>query len=255
MTNDRRPELSLSPGWLNAAGSMGFAPVSVSPLPQPPVAFVTNPISYKPRMPAADRFCQPYPGGFLLHTGWPNPGFRKALAHYSARWVRSEVPVWVHLLAEQSHEVDKMVRALEESVGVAAIEIGLPPTAKDDFKLQLVEAALGELPLTVCVPLDQVNAAWVEQVVDLGVSGLVISAPRGVIRNNTGGFSRGRMYGPGLFPQVVQAVACLRANGVPLVAGSGVYDQQAIDVLLSAGAAAVQLDSVLWRGWGGENSG
>lgn len=255
MSSEPRPELNISSGWMNAAGMLGFAPVPGSLLPEPPVAFVTNPISYKPRTPAADRFCSSFPGGFLLHTGWPNPGFRKALTRYSTRWARSEVQVWVHLLVEQPHEVNQMVRALEETDGVAAIEIGLPPIAKDDLRLQLVEAALGELPVTVCVPLDQVNAAWVEKVIDLGVSGLVISAPRGVVANTAGGFSRGRMYGSGLFPQVLLALGCLRTFGIPLIAGSGVYDQQAIDTLLSAGAAAVQLDAVLWRGWQVENLG
>jgi len=255
MNSHRRLELSLSPGWMNAAGVLGFAPLPGSPLPHPPVAFVTNPISYKSRTPAADRFYSPFPGGFMLHTGWPNLGFRKSLARYSPRWARSEVQVWVHLLAEQPHEVNQMVRALEETDGVAAIEIGLPPSAKDDLRLQLVAAALGELPLTMCVPLDQVNAAWVADVVDLGVSGLVISAPRGMVRNGVGGFSRGRIFGPGLFPQVLQALGCLRAYGIPLVAGSGVYDQQGIDALLSAGATAVQLDAALWRGWEGENPG
>ncbi len=239
---------------MNAAGFLGFTPLAGSSIGQSPVAFVTNPISYKPRTSAADRFCSPFPGGFLLHTGWPNPGFRKAVKQYSARWARSEVQVYVHLLAEQAHEVNQMVRALEETDGATAIELSLPPTAKDDLRLQLVEAAMGELPLTVCVPLDQVNAAWVGDVVDLGISGLVVSAPRGMVRNGTGGFARGRMYGPGLFPQMLQAIGCLRAYGIPFVAGSGVYDQPAIDTLLSAGAGAVQLDAVLWRGWDTGNS-
>jgi len=253
MNGDHRLELNLSPGWMNAAGVLGFTPLRESPLPQPPVAFVTNPISYQPRTPAADRFCNPYPGGFLLHTGWPNPGFRKVTKQYSARWARSEVQVWVHLLAEQPHEVNQMVRTLEEKDGVAAIEIGLPPTAKDDWRLQLVEAALGEMPVTVCVPLDQINAAWVRGVVTLGISGLVLSAPRGMVRNDAGGFSHGRLYGPGLFPQVLQALGCLRSFQIPVIAGCGVYDQQSVDTLLAAGAEAVQLDAVLWRGWGSEN--
>ena len=161
MTMNNVPELNLNSGWMNAAGTIGFTPPAETMLSQPSVVFVTNPISYQPRKPAADRFCEPYSGGFLLHTGWPNPGFRKVLRQYSIRWARSETPVWVHLLAEQPHELNQMVRFIEETEGVAAIEISLPPYTKDDLLLQLVEAAVGELPLVVCVPLDHVNANWV----------------------------------------------------------------------------------------------
>jgi len=248
-----RLEINLVSGWMNAAGYAGYAPPVDSNITSPPVAFVTNPISFHSRTPAADRFCSPYPGGFLLHTGWPNPGFRKVLKQFSARWTRSEIPVWVHLLAEQPQELNRMVRTLEETEGVAVAEISLPPTARDEWMLQLAEAALGELPLVICVPLDQVTAAWVSGVVNLGISGLVISAPRGMIRNAAGSFSRGRMIGPGLFPQVLQALGCLRAYDIPLIAGCGVFDIKSMDTLLSAGATAVQLDAVLWRGWDNRN--
>ncbi len=254
MTMNNVPELNLNSGWMNAAGTLGFTPPAETMLSQPPVAFVTNPISYQPRKPAADRFCEPYPGGFLLHTGWPNPGFRKGLRQYSIRWARSEKQVWVHLLAEQPHELNQMVRSLEETEGVAAIEISLPPNANDDLLLQLVEAALGELPLVVCAPLDQVNANWVGAAVGLGVSGLVISAPRGMLRNSAGSYLRGRMYGSGLLPQMMQALGCLRTFDIPVIGGCGIYDQPSMDAVLSAGATAVQLDAVLWRGWEIENS-
>jgi NAD(P)H-dependent flavin oxidoreductase YrpB (nitropropane dioxygenase family) len=37
--------------------------------------------------------------------------------------------------------------------------------------------------------------------------------------------------------------------GVPVIAGAGVFSRNAADDLLACGAAAVQLDMVLWRGW------
>ena len=245
-----RPELGLTPGWMNAAGAFGFAlPAEWPPLLNAPAAFVTNPISYAPRSYAAERGCSVYPGGFILHTGWPNPGFRKVLKHYAPRWARASVPVWVHLLADQPHEVDRMVRVLEETDGAAAVEISLPPIAGDDLKLQLVAAALGELPLVLCVPLDQAVAAWVGRAAQAGVSAIVLSAPRGVTPNPGGGFTRGRIYGPGLLPLALQTLSCLRDYEIPLIAGCGVYDQKSMDSLMTAGAAAVQLDAVLWRGW------
>ncbi len=250
MSMPDRPVLEISPGWMNAAGFLGFAPpAEASWLPAAPVAFVTNPISYSQRAPAAERGCSAYPGGFILHTGWPNPGFSKVTELYASRWAHASLPVWVRLLADRLHEVDRMVRALEEIDGVAAIEISLPPAADSDLKLQLVEAALGELPLVLCVPLDQAAASWVGQAVQAGISAICLSAPRGVIPDSGGGFIRGRMMGPGIFPLALQTVSCLRGYEIPLIAGCGVYAQKDLESLLAAGAAAVQLDAVLWRGW------
>ena len=252
MTMPDRPVLELSPGWMNAAGFLGFAPpAEASWLPAAPVAFVTNPVSYTLRSPAAERGCTAYPGGLILHTGWPNPGFSKVTELYATRWAHASSPVWVHLLADRPHEVDRMVRALEEIDGVAAVEISLPPAADDDLKLQLVDVALGELPLVLCVPLDQAAAGWVSQAVQAGISAICLSAPRGCIPAPGGGFIRGRMMGPGIFPQAMQTLNCLQEYEIPLIAGCGVYAQKGLESLLAAGAAAVQLDAVLWRGWEG----
>lgn len=243
-----RAELAIQPGWMNAAGMFGFAPPAVWPLEPPPVAFVTDPISYKARSPAHDRRCLPYPGGMILHTGWPNPGFRKVLLTYGKRWARSNVPTWVHLLAERTNEVDKMVRWLEEAEGVAAVEIDLPHAASDHERLELVESALGELPLVLCVPLDQVNKEWVARAVESGVSAISISAPRGVMPVIDGSTVRGRCYGPGLLPLGLQALTCLREMNLPIIAGCGVYRWADYESMLKTGAAAVKLDTVLWRG-------
>jgi len=250
VTMPDRPGLELPHGWMNAAGFLGFAPPAEMPsLPVAPVAFVTNPVSYSPRSPAAERSCSDFPGGFILHTGWPNPGFRKVVELYASRWAHSLLPVWVHLLADQPHEVDRMVRALEEIEGVAAVEISLPPAAGDDLKLQLVEVALGELPLVLCVPLDQAAAGWVGKAVQAGISAICLSALRGCTPDSGGGFIRGRMMGPGIFPQAMQTLNCLQEYEIPLIAGCGVYARNSLESLLAAGAAAVQLDAVLWRGW------
>ena len=71
-----RSDLQIPSPWLNAAGMLGFAPGKPWPFDAPQGAFVTNPVSLKPRTPAGNRCLLPYPGGFLLHTGLPNPGLR-----------------------------------------------------------------------------------------------------------------------------------------------------------------------------------
>lgn len=249
MDDPVRPEVGIQSGWINAAGMLGFSPPTVWPLPLPPVAFVTDPISYKPRSPAGDRACVLYSGGMIIHTGWPNPGFRKVLQLYSKRWARSNVPVWVHLLADHPYDMDRMVRRLEETEGVAGVEISLPPAARENDRLELIEAALGELPLILCVPLDQVNMGWVTRAVDLGLSAVSVSAPRGVLPLADNSTIHGRCYGPGLLPLALNAMTCLRDLEVPFIAGCGIYDWAAYELMLKAGAAAVKLDTVLWRGW------
>jgi len=249
MEIEHLPQLDLSPGWMNAAGFTGFAPGVKGLLSRPPIAFVTNPISFRPRSPSSSRNCLPVPGGLLLHTGWPNPGFRKVVEQYGERWARADMPIWVHLLAEQPAQLDQMVRELEDLDGVAAIELGFAPRVDDPGILTLVEAALGELPIVVCVPVDQARAGWVKSAVDIGVNGICLSAPRGLIPCPKGGLLRGRIYGPSLFPQVLNAVNSLEGMKLPIIAGCGVFDDLALDLLLEVGATAVQIDAALWRGW------
>lgn len=249
MDDPVRQEVDIRPGWMNAEGMLGFAPPADWPLAEPPSAFVTDPISYLPRSPAADRQCVFYPGGMILHTGWPNPGFNKVVKTCRQRWQRSSVPVWVHLLAEQPFELDKMVRSLEEVDGVAAVEISLPLNLDDTGCLDLIDAALGELPLILSVPLDQIRNGLISRAVRLGVSAVSVSAPRGVLPSAGNAAIHGRCYGPGLLPLALQALSCLRELNIPFIAGCGVYDPDDVAIMLKAGAAAVKLDTVLWRGW------
>ena len=58
----------------------------------------------------------------------------------------------------------------------------------------------------------------------------------------------GRIYGPGIFPLALAAVRTIKDVGVPVIGAGGVYQPGDVDAMLSAGAIAVQLDSVLWRG-------
>jgi dihydroorotate dehydrogenase len=75
-------ELTFRTPLMNAAGLLGFAPEPRSPIFAGREgiwddfgAFVTNPISLRPRFPTTLPELIEYPGGFLMHTGLPNPGF------------------------------------------------------------------------------------------------------------------------------------------------------------------------------------
>ncbi len=86
-------DLDISPPLMNAAGSLGFVPEPNGPVNLKQLgAFITNPISFQARTPARTRTSLPYAGGFLLHSGYPNPGLRAAVRRYAARWARSSLP-------------------------------------------------------------------------------------------------------------------------------------------------------------------
>lgn len=244
-----RQELYLASPWLNAAGSLGFAPPANWPVPEPMGAFITNPISLSPRNPAGERGQLAYPGGVLLHSGLPNPGLSRVLRTYGERWKQSSLPIWVHLFGSNPDEIHQMIMRLEGREGVEAIELGLPPGAPAEDMLSFIEAAYGELPLVVNLPLTSVDAPWLARLPGLGVSGISLSGPRGALPAANGGLLKGRLYGPALFPLMLSAVQAARRLGLPVIAGAGIYRKQDALALQAAGAWAVQLDTVLWRGW------
>jgi len=248
-----REELTLASPWINSAGSLGFAPGSGWTVPFEQGAFVTNPISLRPRTPAEDRALIEFPGGFLLHTGVANPGLSEAIRRYAARWARATLPVWVHILADTPENVQQMVQNLEELEGVSAIVLGLPPRVYGEQALSLVAAASGERPLVVEIPLTSAAEGWIGRLAGLGISALSLSAPRGALPGKDGVITGGHLIGSGLFPQVLAAVRTARRLHLPLIASAGVYFRTHGEVLLKVGAWAVALDGALWRGWDEES--
>ncbi len=245
----------LSP-WLNAAGSLGYAlrPSEKWGWSEPIGAFITNPVSLFPRTPAKERAVIPFSGGFLLHSGLPNPGLNELLR--GARfWARSAVPLWVHIIGDTPQEIERMVRALESQESVSAIELGIAPETEPEQALSLTRAAVGELPLVVNFPLTAAAESWIDKLTGLGASAVSLGAPRGLlpaVRNPgavgmpVAGMLAGRLYGPAILPLTLAAVRSLRRQPLPVIAGGGVYRKADGEALLAAGAVAVQLDSVLW---------
>ncbi len=244
-----RQDLYLDTPWMNAAGMLGFAPPARWPVPEPMGAFVTNPVSLGARTPAAERGLFAYPGGALLHSGLPNPGLSRVLRRYGERWGQSGLPVWVHLIGTNPDEIHQMVERLEGREGIMAVELGLPPDAHGDAALAFVEAAYGELPVVVHLPLTAAGEPWLSELPGLGVRALSLGAPRGSLPAASGGLVSGRMYGAALFPLMMAAIQSTRRLGLPVIAGAGIYRRQDAQALRDAGAWAVQLDTVLWRGW------
>lgn len=232
---------------MNAAGTLGFVPdfnesVDISEFG----AFVTNPISRTPRTPAGGTRFIPYMGGFLLHTGLPNPGLSQAIRHHGRRWAQSPVPVIVHLLAINPDELSWMVERLETVDGVMGIEVGLPPDADPSLAYHMAQASFGELPVIMRVPLDG-NMDLFYTLIDENVSAISLGAPRGTLLNDDDHPVTGRLYGPSIFPLALKVVENLSGLGIPIIGSGGIYQTLQAETMLKAGATAIQLDAVLWK--------
>lgn len=243
-----KQDLNLKSPWINAAGTLGFRPPKEWAWPEAQGAFVTNPVSLARRTPAEARACLPYPGGFLLHTGLANPGLREALKQHTPRWARSPVPVWLNLLADGPSDLAHMVRMLDGHDEIAAVEVGFPPQAAPRDCLAMVEAASGDLPVVAALALTSAGESWLKDLATAGASALSLGAPRGALVGPDGKQVSGRLYGPSLFPLALAALKAALPAGLPVIAGCGVYRIEEGRALLSAGAWAVHLDAVLWKG-------
>jgi dihydroorotate dehydrogenase (NAD+) catalytic subunit len=235
-------DLYLEPPLMNAAGTLGFAPDLRSPVDLSRLgAFVTNPISHRPRTPARGRRFAAYPGGFLLHSGLPNLGLSTTIKRYRKRWARSPIPIIVHLLAMEPSSLAWMIEKVESIEAVMGVEVGLPPDIDLDTAFVFTQAALGELPVILRLPLEQADEL-AQVVIEAGASAISLSAPRGTLESLTG-----RMYGPSVFPLALRAVKKLAGRGFPIIGAGGVYHSEDIESMLIAGALAVQVDTILWR--------
>ena len=258
-------DLYFSKPLINAAGSLGFAPDPRAGIDLKSFgAFVTNPLSLRPRLPAAKPEMLEYPGGFLLHTGLPNPGFQSALKKHSARWSRSDLPIIVHLMADRPEETQSMVRALETQENVMAVELGFAPLLANDIILLTLEMCLGELPLIFSLPVEQVLNLG-PRLIQEGAQAISIASPRGALplpsfpsqrfdytnaplsAKEKGELVIGRLYGPSLFPRSLETVYSAAKLGLPLIGAGGVWTKENANAMLSAGALAVQVDAALWN--------
>lgn len=237
---------------MNAAGSLGFVPPTNASIDWDRFgAFVTNPISLGRRIPATNARQISFAGGFLLHTGYPNPGFENALRRFRQAWSRAPVPILIHLIPRNAHELAAMIPLLEYCDNLIGIEVGIAPDIMIEAGVELLQAAFSELPVILRLPLDRARELipYLESSLDDGrITAISLGPSRGELPLPEGGFFRGRLYGPAILPVALAAVSALSQGSLPVIGAGGIYRQQDINAMLSAGATAVQLDAVLWRG-------
>jgi dihydroorotate dehydrogenase len=260
-------DLDFGKPLMNAAGTLGFAPDQRAPAPWDDFgAFVTNPISLRPRRPAARPGLIEFPGGFLLHSGMPNPGMPAVIKKYAHTWAEHTRPVIVNLMADRPEETRRMVRVLERQENVMAAELGFAPLLADDIIFLALEMCRGELPLIVGLPDDQLLRLG-HRVIQEGAAAVTLAAPRGMLpialppgaapaanASQSHGPEQpemvsGRLFGPSLFPRSLDQVHAAARLGLPVIGAGGVYSMADAAAMLAAGALAVQLDAGLWLPW------
>lgn len=230
---------------MNAAGTLGFAPNPRQPVDWESLgAFLTSPVSLRPRRPAAHPAVLEYPGGFLLHTGLPNPGFEAVIQQEAPAWAHADLPVIVHLMADRPEEAARMVRRLEGLENVMAVELGFAPLLADDILFLALEMCQGELPLIVSLAAGQMLRLGA-RLVEMEAAALSMAPPRGMLKDAEG-LKSGRLYGPALFPRSLELAHSAAKAGLPVIAGGGVWEAAQAAALLEAGALAVQVDASLW---------
>lgn len=242
-------DLYFSKPLINSAGSLGFAPdlrvfKELEGLNQLG-AFVTNPISLRPRMPTANPSVIEFSGGILLHTGLPNAGFSNVIKKYSAKWNRAELPIIVNLMADRPEETQQMVRQLENIENVMAVQLGFAPLLSDDIILLNLEMCLGELPLIFALPHEQILSLGAK-LIQAGASAISIASPRGTIYDENKNIISGRMYGRSLFPRSLDIVRSAGMIGLPIIGAGGVWSDADVESMLAVGAMAVETDIKLW---------
>ena len=239
-------DLYFSKPIMNAAGSLGFAPDPRNGIPLDSFgAFITNPISLRPRLPTSQPAVIEFPGGFLLHTGLPNPGLAAVIKKHGTRWNHADLPIIVHLMADRPEETKQMVHMLETIENVMAIELGFAPLLANDIILLTLEMCAAEIPLIFSLPPEQVLSLGPRLIQD-GAAAISISSPRGILADADNDLIAGRLYGQSLFPRSLDIVHSARMIGLPIIGAGGVWtDKNAAD-MLSAGAMAVEIDASLW---------
>lgn len=218
-------------------------------------ALVTNPVSLKPRSAAKGERVIVRGDHFLTHTGLPNPGLRRVLREHRKAWARFPIPIIVHVIATTPAETSGMTVQLSAVTGVSGVELGLVENISVQKARNLLNAARdGGLPVIVRVPFSQAPTLAL-QLAEAGADALTLTAPpRAVLPvpdangKNTNRYTRGRLYGPAVFPQLLNLLALLNGKlDVPIIACGGIVSTQDAIACLALGATAVQVDALLWR--------
>ncbi|MDZ4671881.1 MAG: hypothetical protein SH821_13500 [Phototrophicales bacterium] len=252
ITRAGKNALILETPVMPAAGTFGFGDVYRDLINFEKLgALVTNPVSYEPRNAAHGVRVVRLDSGVLLHTGLPNLGINKVLRKYRNLWGMLPLPIIVHLIATTPDHVRKSAARLDEEEGVDALELGLNDDISLDDAADMIHAATSRSEKPVMVRLPTTDTMRLAKIaIEEGASTLVACAtPRGTARDPlTGKMISGRIYGPIMKPMILRIVAQLAEKypEIPIIGSGGIHSPQDARDFISAGAKAVQVDTLTW---------
>lgn len=218
-------------------------------------AIVTHPVSLRARKAAHGTRLATRGEHLLVHTGFPNAGLRQVLREHRAFWAHQSLPVILHLLATTPPEVERACEILSRERCVVGVELGLDEGTPVEEALELLDAVRigGTLPVIVRLPFGGVDAL-ARPLAEAGADALTISAPPRALLpaeeedDEKRSWSRGRFYGPALFPLLLhQLTRWVKDLPVPVVACGGIASSVDARACLDAGVIAVQVDAMIWR--------
>lgn len=240
-------QLGFPKGLINAPGILGFAPEKKKREWWAVLdAFVTNPISYRPRKASARLQDFKFREDGKLFTSFINAGFKSILRNFKDQWAKAEIPIIVSLIEEEKVRLKRMIRELEEIENILAIKLIIA----DDFSAQLINdlftTTLGELPIICHLSVDRA-LSLADQIMRVGASAISLGPSRESVRNSEGFLTEGWKYGPANFPHALAICKDLAKAGIQVIAGGGIYEVDQARAMLDTGALAVQLDTVMWK--------
>jgi len=240
--------LTLASPLIAGGGAFGFADEYASLVDFSKFgAFITNPITLKPRSPAREQQVIQFAGGVLIHTGLPNPGLSSVIQEHKHKWDRLGCPVIVHLAASDADEMSKCVERLENVESVAAIEVGFRDEEEIAAADSILRAAIqSNKPIIVQLPHDRASA-FARLSEKVGAQAMTVSAPpRGTMLKD-GEWVQGRLYGVAVLPRVLRLIRQIKTQtSLPIIGAGGVHSKEDVEMVLAAGASAVQVDSAVW---------
>jgi dihydroorotate dehydrogenase (NAD+) catalytic subunit len=243
--------LTLANPIMLAAGCAGYGQAYHALLEQRHFgALVTNPITLRPRRGSRQPRLVETGTGLILNVGEQNPGVKKVIRRYARLWPSLAIPVIAHLPAEAPDDLGRTARALAACEAVSAIELALPPDATPPEVSRWLKAiqAVCQLLILVKLPLMATPDVLEAAVTALADALVIGTPPEAATLAGPGQIMSGTFYGPSLFHLVLARVRQVRgATNLPLIAAGGVHSPAEVEVLLAAGAQAVQLDTLLWR--------
>lgn len=248
--------LTLANPVLLAAGVVGYGDAVLPGLALGRLGgFVTAPVTRRPWREALPQVAETT-GGLLWQRGLWNPGVRVVVRDYGPLWRRSRAPVIVHLAGDDPDELAAVAATLEQTPGVAGLELDLLTPYQDEAggleeaaEQALAVRSAADLPILARVPLstsDEAVQALVEREL---IDALVLAQPPQGLRYRAadGLAATGQLHGRALAPLLAARIAELAGwAGLPLVACGGIHSLEDALACLAVGAAAVQIDTALW---------